>query len=183
MVQTTHGFQPAAKAEVVSIILWFRVQIPVGPPSKPFTASELSAWRWLARRAGKTNPSATCQVTVATCRHCLFQTIRTTPTPWCHRHATAGQLGDRFAHVWLAHPENQYAASDVMGDVVSRHYRRSHRCRHGRSAKPNGRKMFLQIRGAAHIDRALNFWAEGSLSFAPRLRSVHIRDCVEACTQ
>ena len=32
MVQTTHGFCPAAKVEVVSIILWFWVQIPVGPP-------------------------------------------------------------------------------------------------------------------------------------------------------
>ena len=39
MGQTTHGFQPAAKAEVVSIILWFRVQIPVGPPSKHFSTS------------------------------------------------------------------------------------------------------------------------------------------------
>ena len=36
MVQTTHGFQPAAKAEVVGIILWFSVQVRVGPPSNSF---------------------------------------------------------------------------------------------------------------------------------------------------
>lgn len=35
MVQTTHGLTPAAKAEVVSIILWFWVRIPVGPPIQP----------------------------------------------------------------------------------------------------------------------------------------------------
>ena len=33
MVQTTNpAMAGAAKAEVVSIILWFRVRIPVGPP-------------------------------------------------------------------------------------------------------------------------------------------------------
>jgi len=39
MVQTTHLVPRAAKAEVVSIILWFWVRIPVGPPKAPIRMS------------------------------------------------------------------------------------------------------------------------------------------------
>lgn len=45
MVQTTHG-QPAAKAEVVSIILWFWVRIPVGPPLSRSEATTASLQGW-----------------------------------------------------------------------------------------------------------------------------------------
>ncbi|ACB74323.1 hypothetical protein Oter_1035 [Opitutus terrae PB90-1] len=51
MVQTTHGL-PAAKAEVVSIILWFWVRIPVGPPLR---ARLFSLWSWTQGFGGLAN--------------------------------------------------------------------------------------------------------------------------------